>query len=342
MTRQLTAKLKRKARIIHGQILGTELLVKECGGDVEQAVERHFEMLHDIYAEEFLLAALTDSSDLLLLYEGNAISSEALPLTFFSSKMREISSALTKVARTTVSLNHAAGHKRPSNFDPRFSGMTIGDLFIGVRVPRPEQNADSDMTAQIDQTHQAVRAAISSLEKVAGCINGETLSEDIKEEFPDPAMLDTALVAAHRLAPKKQKYISQVTLINANQDGTQPSPLTQASRGAIENFMQTSPERMANDGCFEGVVHNIDLADSRFEVCFGQANGTAPNGTAPNSTAPNGTAPNGTTPIRCIYDRQQIKNAKDLANQTVKITGSYATSPDGQPRLMAVDDLVVA
>ena len=118
MTRQLTATLKRKARIIHGQILGTELLVKECGGDVEQAVERHFEMLHDIYAEEFLLAALTDSSDLLLLYEGNAISSEALPLTFFSSKMREISSALTKVARTTVSLNHAAGHKRPSDFRP--------------------------------------------------------------------------------------------------------------------------------------------------------------------------------------------------------------------------------
>ena len=342
MTRNSMANLREKARILHGQIIGTQLLVEEYGGDVEQAVDQQFGRLHDLYEEEFLFAAVADSSDLLLLYEGDAISSGDLPLAFFSTRLHEISSALTKVARTTVSLHDSEVVKRPSDFDPCFAGMTLGRLWVGARIPHPDQTADPENPSQTDQTYQAVREAIGSLEKVAGYISSETVSEDIREEFPDPAMLDTALIAAHRLAPKKQKYISELILINPNTEGTPPSPLTQASRGAIENFMQTSPERMANDGCFEGVVHNIDLADSRFEVCFGQTNGTAPNGTAPNSTAPNSTAPNGTAPIRCIYDRQQIKNAKDLANQTVKITGSYATSPDGQPRLMAVDDLVVA
>ena len=322
MTEKWVNAVKEKARIIQGQILATQLLIQEYGGDSAKATEHDFERLFELYRQELPLAELLDTSDLLAHYEGKAVTTGTPAMTFFSSKMKDMGTSLKRVVESIIDLEDSEELVKWSDLYPQLSGIVKGSLMVGVNVPtlqhEHEQRVLPDIPEPIMQIYQSVHDTVCGLSKVAYYIGDEEVNDGLLEEFPDPAIRDTVLVAAHSLAPRKSKNVTSLTLISSSQHNMQPKPLTNSCRHTLEHSIE-KPIKKSKEGTFEGIVRAIDLDAARFEIRKVQGIGS----------------------IRCIYDKTKTDNARDLIDAKLRVTGNYEESKDGKPRLMTVDDIKV-
>jgi hypothetical protein len=77
-----------------------------------------------------------------------------------------------------------------------------------------------------DDLYRAVQMAVQSLPAIPRLIQNGQISEAIYEQFPDPAVRDTVMVAARRLAPSaRNKAISELYLNGPQPDDDLGPPL---------------------------------------------------------------------------------------------------------------------
>lgn len=158
---------------------------------------------------------------------------------------------------------------------------------------------------------RAVREAVRSVAVVARHLNENEVADSILDAFPDPAVRDTVLVAAHKLAPTGRRGVDQVTFHSRDTQGDPPSPLTPESRKILARAVAT-PLRQSQAISLEGVVRAIDLDARRFEL----------------------RGVHGHQAVRCFYDETLEPQAHGWLNHRILVAGYGECASNGLPRLL--------
>ncbi len=315
-----TEALEAKARIIHGQLAAARDLAIRNSESADGIETHYFDLLNALYSDEFPFAQLMDSSDLVARFEGPAVAGRNPTVSIVSSMCADLRKQIHGIAKSIVGLAGDDRMRWPRELDPQLAGITRGSLVIGVRMqtieePSADQPALPDVSAPV---FEAVRQAVKSLSVVARHVGGEALEPAMAEELPDPAVRDTVMVAASKLAPSGQRGIDRLSLYEPASAGAEVAPLTPHARKILNRAVRR-PVLVSGSGAFQGVVREVDLDARRFEI----------------RQVP------GVGAIRCVYGPNMDALVRQILDSAIHVRGEYETLPNRKPRLMKVSGLKV-
>lgn len=314
-----TEAVERKAAIIHSQMAVARQLAISNNHLPDDIAAPYLELLRSLYAEEFPFAQLTDASDLVARYSGPAVDVRDPTVSVVISVFSELREQVRSIAKSIIGLSTDQPVRWPSHLDPHLAGITHGSLIVGISVAPPtlaDQRAQLELAGVSDAVLGSVRDAVRTLSTVARYVSDSSVAPGLREAVQDPAVRDTVLVAARRLAPTGRRGIDSVSLFSTEEVEAEPSQLTPKARAAIGEELK-KPMLVAASGTFEGVVREIDLDARRFEI-----RGVAGNGS-----------------LRCIYAERHDALVREALDARVRVQGSYEVAPGGRPRLIAVDSI---
>ena len=313
--------LESKASIILDQIVAVRLYTEKYGEDTSWNEKRYFKLLHSLYEEEFVFANLADSSDLLIHLYGPAVSKNDPTVSIVADIFTNIRNQIRGISKSIIGPDNIENIHWSSNFDARLTGLAPGSLVVGIVAPSAEQEDESGQTSLPDASDhilESVQAAVGSLTTAAECIKEDSIDEEIFNIFPDPVVRDTVMLATSRLAPTGKNGIDRILLDELDKEPRKSANLTPQSRRVLNKYL-SRPVRESETGSFKGVVREIDLDARRFEIRKVEEAGT----------------------IRCIYDPAKYQDIRKILDAEIKVSGSYETGKDQQPRLMSADEIKI-
>ncbi len=317
-----TNAIERKAAIIHSQLAMARTLALANRANPDQVSEPYLSLLRTLYAEEFPFAQLTDSSDLVARFRGPAVDIHDPTVSIVISLFSDLREQIRSIAKSIVGL---ASDKRmlwPAQLDPHLSGVAHGSLLVGVSVSPPASDTAKGHQYEIEgasqQVFESVRSAVRSLSLVAHYVGDSGVTDAIREAFPDPAVRDTVLVAAKRLAPTGRRGIDSVSFSSPETELDRVEMLTPKSRLVLTQAL-VSPVKVSTTGAFDGLVREVDLDARRFEI----------------------RGVSGIGAIRCVYGPVHDEVVRAALDAKIRVRGRYDTVEGQRPRFMAVDSLEV-
>lgn len=314
--------VERKAAIIHSQLAAARSLAAANNADPEKVSEPYLRLLRTLYSEEYPFAQLTDTSDLVARFRGPAVDIHDPTVSIVISLFSDLREQIRGIAKSIVGLATDKRMLWPSQLDPHLSGVAHGSLLVGVSVSPPASDTTKGHQYEIEgaseQVFESVRLAVRSLSLVARYVNDGGVSEAIREAFPDPAVRDTVLVAAKRLAPSGRRGIDSVSFSSPDTERDQVEALTPRSRLALTQAL-VSPVKVSTSGSFEGLLREVDLDARRFEI----------------------RGVSGVGSIRCVYGPNHDQVVRAALDARIVVKGRYDTIEGQRPRFMAVDVLEV-
>jgi hypothetical protein len=317
-----TVAVERKAAIIHSQLAAARALAATHGADADRVAEPYLRLLRTLYSEEFTFAQLTDSSDLVARFRGPAVDIHDPTVSIVISLFSDLREQIRGIAKSIVGLASEQKVLWPAQLDPHLSGVAHGSLLVGISVSPPAidtaKGHQYEVEGASDQVFESVRAAVRSLSLVARYVNDSGVSDAIREAFPDPAVRDTLMVAAKRLAPTGRRGIESVSFSSPETEQDQVDTLTPKSRQALTQAL-VSPVRVSTSGSFEGLLREVDLDARRFEI----------------------RGVSGVGSIRCVYEPSHDQTVRSALDARIVVRGRYDTVEGQRPRFMAVDVLEI-
>jgi hypothetical protein len=316
-----TDAVEAKARIIHAQLAAARAIADRVG--MTGVEEPYLKLLSTLYEDEFAFARMVDASDLVARFVGPAVRVGDPRVGVVMGVFADLREEIRRIARSIAGLSTGTDRRLrwPAHLDPHLAGLAQGSLIVGIRVPDPTVGPDAEpelFPEVVGQVFESVRTAVRSLAIVSRHVREDGIDENVVESFPDPAVRDTVLVAAKRIAPTGRRGIESVSLYGPGMDAGEPRPLTARSRQVLTRELATPIRTRVHEiGTFEGVVREIDLDARRFEIRNARPVGS----------------------LRCVYTARWDTNARRLLDARVRVTGRYETLPNQQPRLVAVDSI---
>lgn len=317
-----TNAVERKAAIIHSQLAMARALALANRASADEISEPYLALLRTLYAEEFPFAQLTDTSDLVARFRGPAVDIHDPTVSIVISLFSDLREQIRSIAKSIVGL---ASDKRmlwPSQLDPHLSGVAHGSLLVGISVSPPASDTAKGHQYEIEgaseQVFESVRSAVRSLSLVAHYVGDSGVNDAIREAFPDPAVRDTVLVAARRLAPSGRRGIDSVSFSSPETEQDRIGTLTPKSRLALSQAL-VSPVKVSTNGTFDGLVREVDLDARRFEI----------------------RGVSGVGAIRCVYGPMHDEVVRAALDARIRVSGRYDTIEGQRPRFVAVDVLEV-
>lgn len=315
--------IEAKACIIHQELQSARELALRMGKEPDAISGPYLNMLAKLYREDFAYASLADQADLVARFTGPGVAGREPPVSLVTGAFSKLRMQIQHIAKSIAGLEDKKV-RWPAHLDPHLSGLAYGSLVVGMRVPRPgEVDSQGQLVLEgvTDGLYAAVRDAVRSLPAIPRLIQKEGVSDEVYSLFPDPAVRDTVMLAAHKLAPSKSsKGITDLFLSCPGEEEIAPSPLTKKSREILrQSLNQPSSKRSSGQDSFEGVVREIDLDALRFEIRGARYH----------------------RGIRCIYDDRHKSMIKNILDHTVRVSGSYEAGENEQPRLVSVEAIEV-
>ena len=311
-----------KARIIHGQISAARALAERLGEDPNKVDGPYLDLLGKLYGDEYPFARLVDNSDLVARFEGPAVHAKAPTIFFVASMCSDLCKHVRQVINSIVGPATDQRVRRwPAWLDPSLSGMAPGSLVMGVCIQGGEPEAlerQRELPGISRPVLEDAKEAVRSIATVTRHVHDDGVDEGINEYWPDPAVRDTVVVAASKLAPSGRAGIDRVELYGPDVTGIEARPLTPESRKVLESAVGR-PVRVSGSGSFRGVVRAIDLDARRFDI----------------------RRVDGVGAIRCIFGSDRDEQAKEILDAEVVVSGEYEAQPDQRPRLIQVSSLDV-
>ena len=314
-----TDSVEARARIIHGQAAAARALASRNHSDPDEVERPYLDLLTRLYREEFQFAQLVDSSDLVARFAGPAVSRGNPPVSVVTSMFTNLRKQIQGIAKSIVGLTTDERVRWPAGLDPRLAGVAHGSLVVGIRIQSDGVDAESGQQPLPEVSEpvlRAVRDAVRSVASVARYVRGNGIDDSIEEEFPDPAVRDTVMVAASRLAPTGRQGIDSLAFYGPNDPSEEARPLTASSRRTLSGAI-ARPVRVSGRGSFVGVVREIDLDAKRFEIRHVSDVGA----------------------IRCVYSFDMEEAARKILDKRVRVQGQYETLANRKPRLVEVSSM---
>jgi hypothetical protein len=314
--------VERKAGIIYAQLAKAQELARANSASEAEVAEPYLQLLAALYSEEYTLAQLSDSSDLIARFTGPAVDSKSPSFSLVLYVLNEIRKQIRGIARSIAGLADSSETLRwPSHLDPHVSGLTHGSLVVGVRVPNTDdisQLKQHEFPGISDEILQVVRAAVKSIANVPRFVSESDVLDEIRQAFPDPAIRDAVLVAAGRLSPTGRRGIESATFLSSEDEFGPAMRLTPKSRRVINKSLH-SPVKIAKSGTFEGVVREIDLDAQRVEI----------------------RSVHGVGGLRCAYAARSEETIRGTLDARVRVSGDYEALTTGRPRLLAIQTIEI-
>lgn len=315
--------IHRKAHLVHSQIESAKQILAATGqGDPNVILSDkspYFALLQKLYEEEYPLARLIGTSDLIFHAEGPA-AEETLPqLSVVSWLFNGVDKQIKTLAKSVLhlSLNDERGALKA--LDIRLTGMAPGSIYAGFAINRLRPSlllgTDEEETAI-----ESVRDVVTSLALIPEYVTDNSVSEALATLMPDPAIRDTTLMAAYHLAPTGKNGIHTLEITSPAR-ATKPASLDMNDRIVLRETVVKRPmlSRRQKTGSFIGQLRGIDLDKTRVDLRnVGDGIGT----------------------LRCVLPLT-LDKARSILGKTVKVTGQYEAGPNGKPRLMQVEHIDV-
>ncbi|WP_186471735.1 hypothetical protein [Synechococcus sp. BMK-MC-1] len=255
--------IEARALIIHQELQAARALAVRMGQEPDAISGPYLDMLAKLYREDFAYASLADQADLVARFTGPGVTRPEPPVSLVTGAFSKLRTQIQHIAKSIAGLEDRTV-RWPTHLDPHLSGLAYGSLVVGMRVPRPgEVDSQGQLVLEgvTDGLYAAVRDAVRSLPIIPRLIHEEGVSDEVYSLFPDPAVRDTVMLAAHKLAPSKSsKGITDLFLSCPGEEKIAPLPLTKKSREILrQTLVQPSSKRSSGTDSFEGVVREIDL-----------------------------------------------------------------------------------
>ena len=307
--------VEHKAKIIIDQIVAARVLLSRNEAQVEGFDRPYLGLLKKLYQEEYPLAQLIDSSDLVARFEGRRITGGSAPTKVVASVVSVLRTQIQVIAKAIAGLSSDVSW--PDSLDPVLTGIARGSLVIGVSIPpsriEDAREGQTKLPAIPDPVLDSVRDSVRRVAVVAQYVRDDGVDEAIEQEIPDPAIRDTVLVAASKLAPTTRSGVDRLVLYEPGSSDKQAIPLTSESRKVLRKAV-AQPVKASDTATFTGVVRAIDLDAKRFEIRHvKEIDGGS---------------------VRCIYKNVRVDD-KHLLDREVCVHGRYEPV-DGRPRLIEV------
>ena len=316
-----THAVEAKARIIHGQISAARALAERNGYDIGKVERPYFDLLGQLYGEEYPFAQLVDNSDLVARFEGPAVAAKVPTLSVVTKMCSRLREQIQRVTMSIVGLATDERLRWPTELAPRLSGMAQGSLVVGVSVQAVESDT-LDLQGNLPEVSrpvlEAVRDAVKSIAVITQHVHDDGIDDGINDDCPDPAVRDTVVVAASKLAPTGRMGINRLSLYGSDATGREATPLTPKSYRVLKSAV-SRPVRVTGSGRFSGIVRAIDLDARRFEIRNVDGIGA----------------------IRCVYGSDRDALAKTILDTQVTVAGEYEAQQDQKPRLIQVSSMEV-
>ena len=316
-----TESVEAKARIIHGQIAAARALALRNSIDPTEVERPYLDLLNRLYRDEFQFAQLVDSSDLVARFTGPAVATGDPPVSVVASMFSNLRRQIQGIARSIVGLDSDDHVRWPSGLDPHLAGVAQGSLIVGIRIRSDGIDAVSGQRSPpgvSGHVLQAVRDAVKSVANIARYVHDEGVDDEIENAFPDPAIRDTVMVAASKLAPTGRRGIDSLAFYRPDSTREEPWPLTAVSRRVLREAV-ARPVKVSGCDSFVGIVREIDLDARRFEIRHVEGIGG----------------------IRCVYRSDMETTVRQMLDRYVRVQGDYETSGNRKPRLIDVSSMEV-
>ena len=298
--------VEKKAQLIIDQIVAARVLLSRNEVQAEGIDRPYLDLLKRLYQDEYPLAQLIDSSDLVARFEGRKITGGSAPTKVVAFVVSKLRTQIQVIAKAIAGLRSDV--RWPDSLDPVLKGIARGSLVIGVSIPPSRQ---AQLPAIPDPVLDSVRESVRRVAAVAQYVRDDSVDEAIEQEIPDPAIRDTVLVAACNLAPTTQSGVDKLVLYEPGSSDKQAIPLTSESRKVLRKAV-AQPVKSSDTATFSGIVRAIDLDAKRFEIRHVKE------------------IDDGS--VRCIYRNVQVDDERRLLDREVRVHGRY----DGRPRLIEV------
>lgn len=271
-------------------------------------------LLNTLYGEDFQLARVLDTSDLVIHAEGPALR-DALPSLRAATWLCGVADRqLRHLIMATMDLAEQKKRVMARNINLRLTGLAPGSLYAGFKLQAPPDDLFSN---EDTASFVMAREALQVLPSVPEFIGDEDVLDGIRERLPDPALRDASLTTALHLAPTGQFGIHTLGL---SVPGQPAAELGQRERVVLRDALRRPSLANGKFGRFVGEVRELDMDKTRFHLRGVSGIGT----------------------LRCVLssvpDRHQ---AKGLLGEQVAVSGNYATDTAGRPRLLLVDAVEV-
>lgn len=310
--------VEKKAQIIIDQIVASRVLLSRNDVQAEGIDRPYLDLLRQLYQEEYPLAQLIDSSDLVARFEGRKITDGSAPTKVVAFVVSKLRTQIQVIAKAMAGLS-SSDVRWPDSLDPVLTGIARGSLVIGISIPSSRMEEDAQLPAIPDPVMDSVRDSVRRVAVVAQYVRDDGIDAAIEQEIPDPAIRDTILVAASNLAPTTQSGVDKLMLYEPGISDKQAIPLTPKSRKILRRAV-AQPVKASDTVTFSGVVRAIDLDAKRFEIQhIKEIDGDS---------------------ARCIYRNVKVDDELRLLDREVCVHGRYEPV-DGRPRLIEVVKLEV-
>lgn len=310
---------ERRVAILLDQMASALQVAEAHGIDMSLVRQQYQKKISEIYANEMPFSRVLDSSDLVTRFEGPAVEEGSPSVYLVSTLFNGLQKNVKSIIKSLAGLEEHLRPKWPSGVDLQLSGLARGSLVVGVKLgARKNIGSQMEIDGSLDPLFISVTEAVRSLSVVPNFVGSNSVSENIRDEMPDPAIRDAILVAAYGLCPSGKKGIDRVSF--AGHMANQPvEALTPDSRRVLKNAID-KPTFETKRGEFEGIVREIDLDAHRFEI----------------------RGVEGHDSLRCIFNEMNADGARTWLNKRIIVRGQYESSANGRPRLMQVENIRIS
>ena len=309
------AAIHHRAAMVHAQIAAAWEKVRGQVSEEEFFGPKnpYYALLDRLYREDFPLAQIMDTADLVLHAEGPSAQDAKPTLHAINWMVGNAEKQLRTFSRSLFELALRDAKRLGRAMDLRLTGFAPGSIYAGVSLEPPE--ADLHGPGEEEPVFRVLREAIRKLPLIPTFVEDETISSGIYDAFPDPAQRDAGLLAAYHLAPTGKLGIHTLELFVP---GDPPAELSQRERVVLREALKRPVLRTSRHGSFVGEVREIDLDKTRFHLRDVSGFGA----------------------LRCILPEVTAEKARPLLGSRVRVEGEYDVDPSsGRPRLLVVSSI---
>lgn len=302
----------RRAQIVMDQIMATKEAAADTGVDLSAIERQNWLLLERLYSEDFPAARLRDDSDIVLRAEGPGADHFAPSLRSFNWLTDHVKTQLTRLTASVLPMAVKDAHAAAKRIDWVFMGYAPGSIMLGFALRTPESMPGFEESDRI--AHEMLSTSAQMIATVPQFVGDAGLRAEISEAITDPALRDSAVIAAWSLAPTQQSGIHTIQVASRNGDS---GSLSQRERMVLKTAIDRPDLRQKHRGEFSGNMRAADLDKQRATL---------------RDVADIGA-------IRCILPPEMEAETSLLFGKRVIVEGEYETDKDGRPRLMQVHSL---
>lgn len=272
-----------------------------------------FDRLRRLYIDDFPLARLKATSDLIIHAEDSTANTDAPQLRAVNWLGRTVRTQFTKLAAAALPVSDSIALNLAKHAQWGITGLVPGSMYMGFALERPE--APRGFEESDKRAYDLIVDAARSVSIVPQFVGQDGVNSELAEAITDPSLRDAAMMAALHLSPTKASAFDSVEIYAP---GGANGTLHLRERVALRHALIKPMMRQKKEGTFVGELNEIDLDSSRFQLRNISQVGT----------------------LRCVMEFSR-EHARHWLGQRVKVTGIFDTDLTGRPRLMRVNNIEV-